>query len=145
MAEKQGVSPEDVTGTTQNDILKEYTARGTYIYPPKPSMRIITDLFAYCRDRATPVEHDIDLAAITCARREARPCRRSPSLSRTAIAYVQAAIDAGLDVDDFAPRLSFFFACHMNFFEEVAKFRAARRLWARDHEGAVRGEGRDGR
>ncbi|MEA2508423.1 MAG: methylmalonyl-CoA mutase, N-terminal domain [Actinomycetota bacterium] len=130
VAEGQGVAPEKITGTTQNDILKEYTARGTYIYPPKPSMRIVTDLFAYCRDRL-PRWNTISISGYHM--REAG-CTAAQEIAFTladGIAYVDAAIAAGLEVDEFAPRLSFFFACHMNFFEEVAKFRAARRLWAR--------------
>jgi methylmalonyl-CoA mutase N-terminal domain/subunit len=130
VAEGQGVSSEQITGTTQNDILKEYTARGTYIYPPKPSMRIVTDLFAYCRDRL-PRWNTISISGYHM--REAG-CTAAQEIAFTladGIAYVEAAVAAGLAVDDFAPRLSFFFACHMNFFEEVAKFRAARRLWAR--------------
>ena len=130
VAEKQGVSPEKVAGTTQNDILKEYTARGTYIYPPKPSMRIITDLFAYCQDRL-PRWNTISISGYHMREAGSTAVQEVAFTIADGIAYVQAAIDAGLDVDDFAPRLSFFFACHMNFFEEVAKFRAARRLWAR--------------
>jgi methylmalonyl-CoA mutase, N-terminal domain len=130
VAEKQGVAKEAITGTTQNDILKEYAARGTYIYPPKPSMRIITDLFAYCRDEL-PRWNTISISGYHM--REAG-CTAAQEIAFTiadGIAYVEAAIEAGLDVDEFAPRLSFFFACHMNFFEEIAKFRAARRLWAK--------------
>ncbi|MFN2586795.1 MAG: methylmalonyl-CoA mutase [Actinomycetota bacterium] len=130
VAEKQGVGPERISGTTQNDILKEYAARGTYIYPPRPSMRIVTDLFAYCRDRL-PRWNTISISGYHM--REAG-CTAAQEIAFTiadGIAYVQAATDAGLKVDEFAPRLSFFFACHMNFFEEVAKFRAARRLWAK--------------
>jgi methylmalonyl-CoA mutase N-terminal domain/subunit len=130
VAEGQGASRQKITGTTQNDILKEYTARGTYIYPPKPSMRIVTDLFAYCRDRL-PRWNTISISGYHM--REAG-CTAAQEIAFTladGIAYVDAAIAAGLEVDEFAPRLSFFFACHMNFFEEVAKFRAARRLWAR--------------
>ena len=130
VAEQQGVPAERISGTTQNDILKEYTARGTYIYPPKPSMRIITDLFAYGKDNL-PRWNTISISGYHM--REAG-CTATQEIAFTiadGIAYVQAALEAGLDVDDFAPRLSFFFACHMNFFEEVAKFRAARRLWAR--------------
>jgi methylmalonyl-CoA mutase N-terminal domain/subunit len=129
VAEKQEVPPEKITGTTQNDILKEYAARGTYIYPPKPSMRIITDLFAYCKDNL-PRWNTISISGYHM--REAG-CTAAEEIAFTiadGIAYVEAAVAAGLDVDDFAPRLSFFFACHMNLFEEVAKFRAARRLWA---------------
>ena len=130
VAEKQGVAPEKVAGTTQNDILKEYTARGTYIYPPKPSMRIITDLFAYCQQRL-PRWNTISISGYHMREAGSTAVQEVAFTIADGIAYVQAAIDAGLDVDDFAPRLSFFFACHMNFFEEVAKFRAARRLWAR--------------
>ena len=129
VAEKQGVAPEGITGTTQNDILKEYTARGTYIYPPKPSMRIITDLFAYCRDRL-PRWNTISISGYHMREAGSTAVQEVAFTIADGIAYVQAALDAGLDVDDFAPRLSFFFACHMNFFEEIAKFRAARRLWA---------------
>ncbi|MEA2433436.1 MAG: methylmalonyl-CoA mutase, N-terminal domain [Actinomycetota bacterium] len=129
VAEKQGVSSDAITGTTQNDILKEYVARGTYIYPPKPSMRIITDLFAYCRDRV-PRWNTISISGYHMREAGSTAVQEVAFTVADGIAYVQAAIDAGLEVDDFAPRLSFFFACHMNFFEEVAKFRAARRLWA---------------
>jgi methylmalonyl-CoA mutase N-terminal domain/subunit len=129
VADKQGVPPATVTGTTQNDILKEYTARGTYIYPPRPSMRIITDLFAYCSDRL-PRWNTISISGYHMREAGSTAVQEVAFTIADAIAYAQAAIDAGLDVDDFAPRLSFFFACHMNFFEEVAKFRAARRLWA---------------
>jgi methylmalonyl-CoA mutase N-terminal domain/subunit len=129
VAERQGVAPKDITGTTQNDILKEYTARGTYIYPPKPSMRIVTDLFAYCRDRL-PRWNTISISGYHMREAGATAVQEVAFTLADGIAYVNAAVDAGLDVDEFAPRLSFFFACHMNFFEEVAKFRAARRLWA---------------
>ena len=130
VAEKQGVPPDKVAGTTQNDILKEYTARGTYIYPPRPSMRIVTDLFAYCQERL-PRWNTISISGYHMREAGSTAVQEVAFTIADGIAYVQAAIDAGLDVDDFAPRLSFFFACHMNFFEEVAKFRAARRLWAR--------------
>ncbi len=130
VAEKQGVPGAQITGTTQNDILKEYTARGTYIYPPKPSMRIITDLFAYCRDRL-PRWNTISISGYHMREAGSTAVQEVAFTIADGIAYVEAALAAGLDVDDFAPRLSFFFACHMNFFEEVAKFRAARRLWAR--------------
>ena len=129
VAEKQGVGPEKVSGTTQNDILKEYTARGTYIYPPKPSMRIITDLFAYCSERL-PKWNTISISGYHMREAGSTAVQEVAFTIADGIAYAQAAIDAGLEVDEFAPRLSFFFACHMNFFEEVAKFRAARRLWA---------------
>ncbi|HZA19581.1 MAG TPA: methylmalonyl-CoA mutase family protein [Actinomycetota bacterium] len=130
VAEKQGVSPEKITGTTQNDILKEYAARGTYIYPPKPSMRLITDHFAYCRDNL-PRWNTISISGYHMREAGCTAVQEVAFTIADGIAYVEAAIEAGLDVDDFAPRLSFFFACHMNFFEEVAKFRAARSLWAR--------------
>jgi methylmalonyl-CoA mutase N-terminal domain/subunit len=130
IAERQGVPAQRITGTTQNDILKEYVARGTYIYPPKPSMRIVTDLFAYCRDRL-PRWNVISISGYHMREAGSTAVQEVAFTLADGIAYVQAAIEAGLKVDEFAPRLSFFFACHMNFFEEVAKFRAARRLWAR--------------
>ena len=130
VAEGQGVGADRIGGTVQNDILKEYAARGTYIYPPKPSMRLITDLFAYCRQRV-PRWNTISISGYHMREAGATAVQEVAFTLADAIAYVQAAIDAGLAVDDFAPRLSFFFACHMNFFEEVGKFRAARRLWAR--------------
>src|SRR5947208_2959620 len=130
VAEEQGVPAGLIGGTVQNDILKEYAARGTYIYPPKPSMRLITDLFAYCHDR-TPRWNTISISGYHMREAGATAVQEVAFTLADAIAYVQAALDAGLAVDEFAPRVSFFFACHMNFFEEVAKFRAARRLWAR--------------
>ena len=130
VAEKQGVAAGEITGTTQNDILKEYTARGTYIYPPRPSMRIITDLFAYCRDEL-PRWNTISISGYHMREAGSTAVQEVAFTIADGIAYVEAAIEAGLAVDDFAPRLSFFFACHMNFFEEVAKFRAARRIWAK--------------
>ncbi len=129
VAEKQGVPKEKISGTTQNDILKEYTARGTYIYPPKPSMRIVTDLFAYCKDNL-PRWNTISISGYHMREAGCTAVQEVAFTIADGVAYVEAAIEAGLEVDDFAPRLSFFFACHMNFFEEVAKFRAARRLWA---------------
>ncbi|MBA2725057.1 MAG: methylmalonyl-CoA mutase, partial [Actinobacteria bacterium] len=130
VAEKQGVPAGQITGTTQNDILKEYTARGTYIYPPRPSMRIVTDVFAYCRDEL-PKWNTISISGYHMREAGSTAVQEVAFTIADGIAYVEAAIAAGLDVDDFAPRLSFFFACHMSFFEEVAKFRAARRLWAK--------------
>jgi methylmalonyl-CoA mutase N-terminal domain/subunit len=130
VAEEQGVPAEQLSGTVQNDLLKEYAARGTYIYPPKPSMRLITDIFAYCNERI-PRWNTISISGYHMREAGATAAQEIAFTLADGIAYVQAAIDAGLEVDDFAPRLSFFFACHMNFFEEVAKFRAARRLWAR--------------
>ncbi|MCL4241864.1 MAG: methylmalonyl-CoA mutase family protein [Dehalococcoidia bacterium] len=126
----QGVAPDKLGGTVQNDILKEYIARGTYIYPPQPSMRLITDVFAYCKD-TVPQWNTISISGYHM--REAG-CTAAQEIAFTladGISYVEAALSAGLDIDDFAGRLSFFFACHNNFLEEVAKFRAARRLWAR--------------
>ena len=129
-AEKQGVPADRISGTVQNDILKEYAARGTYIYPPKASMRVITDLFEYCRTRV-PRWNTISISGYHMREAGCTAVQEVAFTLANAIAYVQAALDAGLKVDEFAPRLSFFFACHMNFFEEVAKFRAARRMWAR--------------
>jgi methylmalonyl-CoA mutase N-terminal domain/subunit len=130
VAEESGVSAADLQGTVQNDLLKEYAARGTYIYPPKPSMRLITDLFAYCGERI-PRWNTISISGYHMREAGATAAQEIAFTLANGIAYVQAALDTGLEVDDFAPRLSFFFACHMNFFEEIAKFRAARRLWAR--------------
>src|SRR5881392_107210 len=130
VAEEQGVPAARIGGTVQNDILKEYAARGTYIYPPKPSMRLITDLFAYCLER-TPRWNTISISGYHMREAGSTAVQEVAFTLSNGISYVQAALDAGLAVDDFGPRLSFFFACHMNFFEEVAKFRAARRLWAR--------------
>ncbi len=130
LAEEKGVGPEQLEGTVQNDILKEYAARGTYVYPPVPSMRLITDLFAYCGERL-PKWNTISISGYHMREAGSTAVQEVAFTLANAIAYVQAALDAGLDVDRFAPRVSFFFACHMNFFEEVAKFRAARRMWAR--------------
>jgi methylmalonyl-CoA mutase, N-terminal domain len=130
VAEEQGVVANVLSGTVQNDILKEYAARGTYIYPPKPSMRVITDLFAYCNERI-PKWNTISISGYHMREAGATAAQEIAFTLADGIAYVQAALDAGLAVDDFAPRLSFFFACHQHFFEEVAKFRAARRMWAR--------------
>jgi len=130
VGEEQGIGPDRIGGTVQNDILKEYAARGTYIYPPKPSMRLITDLFAYCRERI-PKWNTISISGYHMREAGCTAVQEVAFTLADAIAYVQAALDAGLSIDEFAPRLSFFFACHMNFFEEVAKFRAARRMWAK--------------
>ncbi|HVC99527.1 MAG TPA: methylmalonyl-CoA mutase family protein [Candidatus Dormibacteraeota bacterium] len=130
VAEKQGVPKEKITGTVQNDILKEYAARGTYIFPPKPSMRLTTDLFAYCRDEL-PNWNTISISGYHIREAGSTAAEEVAFTLADAIAYVEAALAAGLEVDQFAPRLSFFFACHMDFFEEAAKFRAARRMWAR--------------
>jgi len=130
VAEKQACPPEKITGTVQNDILKEYAARGTYIFPPKPSMRLITDLFAYCAQNL-PNWNTISISGYHMREAGSTAAEEIAFTLSHAIAYVEAAQAAGLAVDDFAPRVSFFFACHMDFFEEVAKFRAARRMWAR--------------
>ena len=129
-AEKQGVTPEKLKGTIQNDILKEYAARGTYIFPPEPSMRLITDIFGYCA-RYVPSWNTISISGYHM--REAG-CTASQEIAfalANGIAYVEAARSAGLDVDDFTGRISFFFNAHNDLFEEVAKYRAARRMWAR--------------
>src|SRR6202011_825172 len=119
-----------LNGTVQNDILKEYAARGTYIFPPKPSMRLTTDLFAYCAEKL-PNWNTISISGYHIREAGATAAEEVAFTLADGIAYAEAAIAAGLQVDQFAPRLSFFFACHMDFFEEVAKFRAARRMWAR--------------
>src|SRR5205085_5769899 len=130
VAEKQGVPADKIGGTIQNDLLKEYIARGTYIYPPRPSMRIITDIFAYCRERI-PRWNTISISGYHIREAGSTAVQEIAFTLSNAITYVQAAIDAGLAVDEFAPRLSFFSNAHNNFFEEVAKFRAARRMWYR--------------
>jgi methylmalonyl-CoA mutase N-terminal domain/subunit len=130
VAEEGGVKGEDVTGTTQNDILKEYLARGTYIYPPKPSMRITTDLFAYCA-KELPRWNTISISGYHIREAGSTAVQELAFTLADAIAYVEAAIGAGLDVDGFAPRLSFFFNAHNDLFGEVAKYRAARRMWAK--------------
>ena len=129
VAEKQGVSADKLEGTIQNDILKEYVARGTYIYPPSPSMRLITDIFAYC-SKQVPNWNTISISGYHIREAGATAIQEVAFTLADGIAYVEAAVKAGLDVDDFAPRLSFFFNAHNDLFEEVAKFRAARRVWA---------------
>src|ERR671925_219502 len=126
---KQGVARAQITGTTQNDILKEYTARGTYIYPPKPSMRIVTDLFAYCRERL-PRWNTISISGYHIREAGATAVQELAFTLAHGIAYCEAALAAGVSPDEFGARLSFFFNAHNHFFQEVAKFRAARRLWA---------------
>jgi len=130
LAGETGVPLETVSGTIQNDILKEYYARGTYIYPPAPSMRIVTDIFAWCRDN-TPQWNTISISGYHIREAGSTAVQEIAFTLSDAVTYVEAAIAAGLSVDDFAPRLSFFFGVHNNLFEEVAKFRAARRLWAK--------------
>lgn len=129
VAEENGVSPRDLRGTIQNDILKEYVARGTYIYPPRPSMRLITDTFSYCHDNL-PNWNTISISGYHIREAGSTAVQEIAFTIANGIAYVQAAIDAGLDVDDFAPRLSFFWNAHNNLFEEVAKYRASRRIWS---------------
>lgn len=130
VAKKQGVSFENLRGTIQNDILKEYIARGTYIFPVKPSMRLITDIFEYC-SRYVPRWNSISISGYHIREAGATAVQELAFTFANAIEYVRAAIEKGLDVDDFAPRLSFFFNAHNNLLEEVAKFRAARRIWSR--------------
>ncbi len=129
VAEKQGVSADKLRGTIQNDILKEYSSRGTYIYPPKPSMRIITDIFSYCAENI-PMWNTISISGYHIREAGSTAVQEVAFTLANGIAYVQAALEVGLDVDTFGPRLSFFFNAHSDFFEEVAKYRAARRLWA---------------
>ena len=130
VAEKQGVATEKLRGTIQNDILKEYSSRGTYIFPPKPSMRIITDMFSYCTEKV-PQWNTISISGYHIREAGSTAVQEVAFTLVNGIAYVEAALKAGLDVDTFGPRLSFFFNAHLDFFEEVAKYRAARRLWAK--------------
>jgi methylmalonyl-CoA mutase N-terminal domain/subunit len=130
VAKKQGVAGAELRGTVQNDILKEYAARGNYIFPPKPSMRITTDLFAYCHERL-PKWNTISISGYHIREAGSTAAQELAFTLAHGIAYCQAAIDAGLSPDEFGSRLSFFFNAHNHFFQEVAKFRAARRLWAR--------------
>jgi methylmalonyl-CoA mutase, N-terminal domain len=138
VGEEQGVPSDKLRGTTQNDVLKEYIARGNYIYPPQPSMRLTTDLFAYCKDNV-PRWNTVSISGYHFREKGCSAVQEVAFTLCSGIAYVQAALDAGLAVDDFAPRLAFFFNGHNNVFQEVAKFRAARRMWAtimRDRFGA---------
>ena len=130
VAKKQGANISKLRGTIQNDILKEYVARGTYIYPPKPSMRLITDTFQFCQ-REVPRWNTISISGYHIREAGSTAVQEIAFTLANGMAYVQAAVDAGLDVDSFAPQLSFFFNAHNNLLEEVAKYRAARRLWAR--------------
>src|SRR5206468_7322883 len=126
----QGVAPAALSGTVQNDILKEYVARGTYIYPPRPSLRIVTDIFAFC-ERELPDWNTISISGYHIREAGSTAVQEVAFTFAHGIAYVQAAIDRGLDVNAFGQRVSFFFNAHNRFLEEIAKFRAARRLWAR--------------
>jgi methylmalonyl-CoA mutase N-terminal domain/subunit len=130
VAEERGADPALLGGTIQNDILKEYAARGTYIFPPRPSMRLVVDTFDYC-SRVLPSWNTISISGYHIREAGASAAQEIGFTLANGIAYVRAATEAGLAVDDFAPRLSFFFASHNNLFEEAAKFRAARRMWAR--------------
>ncbi|MGV9577395.1 acyl-CoA mutase large subunit family protein [Streptomyces sp. NPDC003509] len=130
VAEEQGVPAEKLTGTIQNDVLKEYIARGTYIFPPKPSLRLIADIFKYCRAEI-PKWNTISISGYHMAEAGASPAQEIAFTLADGIEYVRTAVAAGMDVDDFAPRLSFFFVARTTILEEVAKFRAARRIWAR--------------
>ncbi|HTA98516.1 MAG TPA: methylmalonyl-CoA mutase family protein [Solirubrobacteraceae bacterium] len=129
VGEEQGVPSEKLRGTTQNDVLKEYIARGNYIYPPQPTMRLTTDLFQYCQENV-PKWNTISISGYHFREKGCSAVQEVAFTLSSGIAYVQAAIEKGLDVDDFAPRLAFFFNGHNNVFQEVAKFRAARRMWA---------------
>ena len=129
VGKKQGVALTDLSGTVQNDILKEYIARGTYIYPPKASLRLVTDIFAYCT-REVPKWNTISISGYHIREAGSTAVQEVAFTLADGITYVQAALDAGLDIDAFAPRLAFFFNAHNNFLEEVSKYRAARRLWA---------------
>ncbi|HUN24347.1 MAG TPA: methylmalonyl-CoA mutase family protein [Anaerolineales bacterium] len=129
VGQQQGVEPKQLRGTIQNDILKEYLARGTYIFPPRPSMRLITDVFQYCQ-REVPHWNTISISGYHIREAGSTAVQEVAFTLANGIAYVQAAVNAGLAVDDFAPQLSFFFNAHNQFLEEIAKFRAARRLWA---------------
>ncbi|MEA2418371.1 MAG: methylmalonyl-CoA mutase, N-terminal domain, partial [Thermoleophilaceae bacterium] len=130
VGEEQGVEAEKLGGTTQNDILKEYIARGNFIYPPEPAMRLTTDLFEYCAERI-PKWNTISISGYHMREKGCSAVQEVAFTLANAIAYVQGAIDAGMEVDDFAPRLAFFFNGHNNVFQEVAKFRAVRRMWAK--------------
>ncbi len=129
VGEEQGVRPDQLTGTIQNDVLKEYIARGTYIYPPRPSLRLVADTFAYCQQEL-PRWNTISISGYHMAEAGATPVQEIAFTLANAKEYVRAALQSGLEIDDFAPRLSFFFVARTTLLEEVAKFRAARRLWA---------------
>src|ERR1700676_1124941 len=130
VAKKQGANLAKISGTVQNDVLKEYIARGTYIYPVRPAMRIVTDIFAWCRQHL-PKWHTISISGYHIREAGSTAIQEVAFTLADGVAYVQAALDAGLSVDDFAPQLSFFFNAHSDLLEEIAKYRAARRLWSR--------------
>jgi methylmalonyl-CoA mutase N-terminal domain/subunit len=130
VGEEQGVAADRLRGTVQNDVLKEYVARGNYIYPPRPTMRLTTDIFAYCREQV-PRWNTISISGYHIREKGCSAVQEVAFTLSNAIAYVEAALEAGLKVDEFAPRLAFFFNCHNNVFQEIAKFRAVRRMWAK--------------
>src|SRR5215217_5511284 len=130
VGEEHGVSSEQLRGTVQNDVLKEYVARGNYIYPPEATMRLTTDIFEYCR-KHVPKWNTISISGYHIREKGCSAVQEVAFTMANAIAYVGAALDRGLAVDDFAPRLAFFFNCHNNVFQEIAKFRAVRRMWAK--------------
>src|SRR4029077_19420768 len=130
VAEEQGVDPSTISGTIQNDLLKEYISGGTYVHPRRPSMRVITDIFGYCADHI-PKWNTISISGYHIREAGSTAAQEIAFPLANAIAYVEAAVAAGLDVDDFGPRLSFFWNGHNHFFEEAAKFRASRRMWAK--------------
>jgi len=130
VAEEQDVPSQKLRGTVQNDVLKEYVARGNYIYPPEPTMRLTTDIFAYCRENV-PSWNTISISGYHIREKGCSAVQEVAFTLSNAIAYVEAALEAGLKVDEFGPRLAFFFNCHNNVFQEIAKFRAVRRMWAR--------------
>jgi methylmalonyl-CoA mutase N-terminal domain/subunit len=130
VAEEQGVPSQKLRGTVQNDVLKEYMARGNYIYPPAPTMRLTTDIFEYCREKV-PKWNTISISGYHIREKGCSAVQEVAFTLSNAIAYVEAALARGLEIDDFAPRLAFFFNCHNNVFQEIAKFRAVRRMWAR--------------
>jgi methylmalonyl-CoA mutase, N-terminal domain len=139
VGEEQGVAPEALRGTVQNDVLKEYVARGNYIFPPEATMRLTTDIFEYCRENV-PRWNTISISGYHIREKGCSAVQEVAFTLANAIAYVEAALDRGLAVDEFAPRLAFFFNCHNNVFQEIAKFRAVRRMWAelmRDRFGAT--------
>jgi methylmalonyl-CoA mutase N-terminal domain/subunit len=130
VGEEQGVSSKELRGTVQNDVLKEYVARGNYIYPPEPTMRLTTDIFEYCRERV-PRWNTISISGYHIREKGCSAVQEVAFTLANAIAYVEAALERGLEIDEFAPRLAFFFNCHNNVFQEIAKFRAVRRMWAK--------------
>src|ERR1700750_1154981 len=139
VAEEQGVPGSALSGTIQNDVLKEYIARGTYIFPPKPSLRLITDIFRYCRAEI-PKWNTISISGYHMAEAGATPAQEIAFTLANGIEYVRAAVATGQAVDEFAPRLAFFFVARTALLEEVAKFRAARRIWARGMREEVGGQ-----